>query len=472
MAASRISPTEAFAKGSFQAQAVRAPGRRVAIGGLLLLAACLIAWRPPITGLSLIVVPLALFGAAVAFLASPASQFVIRKVAPALARFSPVAGQLASDSLLGSPRRTAGTVVATTLSIAFVLGLGGYMGSTKASMVRWMDDVLTSDIYVRASANFVNPDSRFPASLRDELGALPGVRSVESYRGLRVTMGDTVAMLGTIEVALMMTRVRHEFSDGNEETMLRGLVREGKVAVSENYAQLHRAGVGSVVTLTTPSGVVSFPIAAVFRDYTNDKGTIFMDRAVFLKYWHDDRVDTYDVNLLKGADVARVRDSIRALLGGRMPALVSTRREFVAEIGKAIDAFHSLVRITVFLALGVAFLGIVTSLLISVAERTREIGILKALGAVEGQIARSVALEGVTLAMVGYLLAVPLGILIALFMERTIATVFAGWRMPHTTPWGMLAELAVALPVVSAIAAFVPARQAASVKVTEAIEYE
>ena len=125
-----------------------------------------IAARPPISGLPLIVVPLALFGAAVAFLASPASQLVLRKIAPVAVRIAPVAGQLASDSLLGSPRRTAGTVVATTLSIAFVLGLGGYMGSTKASMVRWMDDVLTSDIYVRASANFVNPDSRFPASGR------------------------------------------------------------------------------------------------------------------------------------------------------------------------------------------------------------------------------------------------------------------------------------------------------------------
>ncbi len=472
MAAARISPTEAFAKGSFQAQAVRAPGRRLAIGGLLLAVACLIAWRPPIHGLPLIVVPLGLFGAAVAFLASPASQFVIRKVAPVLARLAPVAGKLASDSLLGSPRRTAGTVVATTLSIAFVLGLGGYMGSTKASMVRWMDDVLTSDIYVRASANFVNPDSRFPASLRDELAALPGVRSVESYRGLRVTMGETVALLSSIEVELMMSRVRHDFLEGSEEAMLRGLVHEEKVAVSENYSRLHQAGVGGSVRLTTPSGAVSFPIAAVFRDYTNDKGTIFMDRAVFLKHWHDDRVDTYDVNLKKGADVGKVRDSIRELMGARMPALVSTRREFVAEIGKAIDGFHSLVRITVFLALGVAFLGIVTSLLISVAERTREIGILKALGAVGGQIARSVALEGTALAMVGYLLAIPLGLLIALFMERTIAATFAGWLMPHTTPWGMLLELAVALPVVSAIAAFVPARQAAGVKVTEAIEYE
>ena len=472
LAAARISPTEAFAKGTFQARLAGTQGRRFLLGGLCLLVAIGIAWRPPFRGMALIVVPLSFFGAAVAFLAAPASQLLIRKIAPAVVRAWPVAGQLASDSLLGSPRRTAGTVIATTLSIAFVIGLGGYMESTKSSMVRWMDDVLTSDIYVRASANFVNPDSRFPASLREELAALPGVRSVESYRGLRVNVGEDVALLGTIEVGLMMTRVRHDFLEGDEASMLQGLTREGKVAVSENYARLHDVGVDGTVTLATPSGVVVFPIAAVFRDYTSDKGTIFMDRDVFLRYWKDDRVDTYDVNLKPGTDPGKAREAIRGLLGGRMPALISTRREFIAEIGKAIDAFHALVRITVLLALGVAFLGIVTSLLISVAERTREIGILKALGAVGGQIARSVALEGVTLAMVGFVLAIPLGVLISLFMETTIAAVFTGWRMPHATPWAILAELAVALPVVSALAAFVPARQAAGVKVTEAIEYE
>ena len=471
-AASRIPPTEAFAKGSFQAKRGPLSKPRV-IGGLALFGAAIaFTFRPPFGGNPLILMVMGLCVASVAMLASPASQALIDRVAPFAARISPVAGRLAADSLMANPRRTSGTVIATTISIGFVLGLGGYMGSTKASMLRWMHDVLTSDLYVRASANFTNPDSRFPASFREELAALSGVRSVESYRGMRITVDGEPAMLGTIEVPLMMKRVKHDFLQGNDESMLRGLSERGEVGVSDNFHRLHRAGVGDKVTIATPSGTVSFPIAAVFRDYTNDRGTIFMDRSVFLRYWKDDRVDTYDVNLISGADIGKVRDEIRVLVGGRMPALISTKREFVSEIGKAVDAFYSLVRITVFLALGVAFLGIVTSLLISVAERTREIGILKALGAVRAQIARSVALEGVALAVVGYVLSLPIGLLIAYFMETTVAEVFAGWRMPHQTPWGLLTELAIALPLVSALAAFVPARQAARTKVTEAIEYE
>lgn len=471
-AASRIPPTEAFAKGAFQARPDRIPAARILAGLALLAAAVGMALGQPFGGNPLVLLVLGLGVAGVGLLASPAAQLLIARVAPAAGRVSPVAGRLAADSLMANPRRASSTVIATTLSIAFVLGLGGYMGSTKASMVRWMDDALTSDLYVRASANFVNPDSRFPASFREEIASLPGVRSVESFRTMRVLVGSGRALLATIEIAPMMTRVRHEFLEGDEEAMLRGLTREGRVAVSDNFRSLFKVGVGDVVGLATPSGVVSFPIAAVFRDFSNDRGTIFMDRELFLRHWKDDRVDVYDVNLRTGADPAEVREGIRALAAGRMPALVSTRREFISEIGKAIDAFYSLVRITVLLALAVAFLGIVTSLLISVAERTREIGILKALGAVGSQIGRSVALEGVALAVAGFVLAIPIGSLIARFLETTVAVVFAGWRMPHITPWGILAELAIALPLVSAVAAFVPARQAARVKVTEAIEYE
>jgi putative ABC transport system permease protein len=126
----------------------------------------------------------------------------------------------------------------------------------------------------------------------------------------------------------------------------------------------------------------------------------------------------------------------------------------------------------VFLALGVAFLGIVASLLISVVERTREIGILKALGALPGQITRSIVIEALALSFVSLPLAIPAGNLFAHFMEGPVAVLFSGWSMPHCYPVATLSQLLVALPLVSILAAWIPARQALKLKVTEAIEYE
>ena len=472
LTASRISPTEAFAKGAFQAKAPGNVGPRLVAGGIAFASAILLALHPPFAGNPLILVVLLLGGCGLVLLVGPLSRMLLRLFIPLVARFAPVAGRLSSDALLGNPRRTAGTVMAMALSLTFVLGFGGYMGSTKDAMERWMGDALTCDLFVRASANFTRPDFLFPGALREELLTVPGVRTVESYRGIRPLYQGQQILIGSIENGPLLDRTKLEFIQGDAESMRRKVTEQGMCTVSENFFRRFGLGVGDEVELVTPSGTVRIPIAAVIRDYSSDQGTVNLDRALFLRLWKDDRVDIFDVSVVQGADVEEVRNAITALLAGKYPALVSTRAEFTAEINKAIDAFYALTKITVFLALIVAFLGIVTALLISVAERTREIGILKALGALRGQLGRSIVVEALALALTGLILAIPAGNLLALFMEGAIAEFFTGWRMPHHYPWEILAQLLIALPLISAVAAWVPARQAGKLKITEAIEYE
>ncbi len=124
------------------------------------------------------------------------------------------------------------------------------------------------------------------------------------------------------------------------------------------------------------------------------------------------------------------------------------------------------------LALLVACLGIASSLIISVVERNREIGILKALGADGGQLGRSVVLEGLLVALAGLALAVPAGNLMAFFCERVVADLYSGWRMPHVYPWALLGAILAVLPLVAALASWAPARQAARVEAAAAITYE
>lgn len=471
LTASRISPTEALAKGAFQARLPRNVAPRIAAGIVAFGCAIVLALHPPFGGNQLILSVLLLGGAGLVLLVGPLSRAGLKLLISFVTKFAPVAGRLSSDALLGSPRRTSGTVMAMALSLSFVLGFAGYMGSTKAAIERWMNNGLTCDIFVRASANFSRPDFLFPGNLREDLLKVPGVRAVESYRGIHPLFRGRQILLGSIEIGPLLDRTNNEFIQGSAESLRRG-AKEGMCMVSENFYRRFKLGVGQQVELATPSGIVKFPIAAVVRDYSSDQGGVFIDRAQFLKLWKDDRVDIYDVSVVPGANVGHVRDAIRSRLVEEFPALVSTRQEFTAEIGKAIDAFYALTRITVFLALLVAFLGIVTSLLISVAERTREIGILKALGALPSQINRSIVVEALALASIGLLLALPAGNLFALFMEGAIAEFFTGWRMPHHYPWEILVQLLIALPLISAFAAWIPARQAGKMKITEAIEYE
>ncbi len=471
LTASRIPPTEAFAKGAFQA---RPPGKaapRLAAGVVLLAGAIACALHPPFGGTSYIFAVMLIGGAGFVQLVGPFSRWLLRLLVALATRCAPVAGYLSGDALLGNPRRTAGTIMAMALSLAFVLGLGGYMGSSKLALMRWMNDALTCDLFVRASANFSRPDYLFSATVRDELLHLPGIRRVESYRAIHPLYQGNQIMVASIEIAQLMERITYEYAQGNAESLRAG-VHAGGCVVSENFMRRYHLGVGQQVQLVTPLGAVRIPIAAVVRDYGSDQGTVLLDRAQFVRLWQDDRVDIFDVSVTPGTPVGPVRDAIRARLAGRFPALVSTRQEFTAEITKAIDAFYALTKVTVVLALVVAFLGIITALLISVAERTRELGILKAVGALPGQLGRSVVLEALLLAFVGLALAIPTGNLFAMFMEGPLAELFTGWIMPHYYPWETLAELMVALPLISALAAWFPARQAGRMKITEAIEYE
>jgi putative ABC transport system permease protein len=470
-AAAAVSPTEAFAKGVHQAGGAWS-GRRVASGLALLAVTVVLGTRPPVAGMPMILTIVALGACAALLLVGPVSHRLLAFGAPSVARLFPVAGRLASDALLSSPRRSAGTVTAMTLALTFAVGIGGYIEATTATLVRWMRDILTSDIYVRASANFARPDYRFAPEVKDDLLKVPGVRSVESYRAPRLEYRGETIVLASIDMEPMLDRTRHDWVEGSEETARREVGRGTSCTVSDNFARKFDMGVGDVVELPGARGTVRFPIAAVVKDYTSDRGTVFVDRRTFLAAFEDDRVDVFDVNLFPGADAGAVRDAIRSKLQGRMPALVSTKREFVADVEKAIDAFYALMQVTLFLALAVGVLGIVTSLLISVVERTREIGLLKALGALGGQIRRSVALEALAISAAALVLSLPLGTLLALFVEKTVAVAFAGWSLPHETPWLLLGQLLVALPLLSAVSAWVPARQAARTPVTEALEYE
>lgn len=470
--ASRITATEAFAKGAFHARTHGNTRQKLLIGGVALGCAVFLAAHPPYGGNPLILTVLGLGGVGLLLTLGPISRLLLQSLAPVIHRVWPVTGRLASDSLIGAPRRTSGTVMAMALSLTFVLGFGGYMESMKGSMVQWMEDSLTCDLFVRASANFARPDFLFPGDLRTQLLQVPGVRAVESYRAIRPLYKGQHILLGSIEIEPLCDRVTYRFFQGDETAVRHKVGRQGQCMVSENFYRRFGIGVGRMVELDSPSGTVRLPVAAVVRDYSSDQGTVFIDRSTFLKHWADDRVDIYDVSVLPGVDSNQVRTAIHSRLSGKLPALVTTRKEFVAEIGRAIDSFYALTRATVFLALVVAFLGIVTALFISVAERSREIGMLKALGAVPSQIGRSIVVEALLLALTGFVIALPAGNLFAAFMEGAVAEQFTGWSMPHQYPWSVMVQLVVALLPVSALAAWIPARQAAGIRITEALEYE
>lgn len=471
-AASRTRPTAAIASGAFMAQRAGTPrwqiASAVACGAI---AASLVA-RPVGSTTVLIGLVVLSAGAAIALLVGPAAARLLAFAIRPLQWMAPLSARVAVNSLRSHPRRTAGTTAAITLSLVFTLGVGGYLRSAGVAVSRWTDNVMTADLYVRTSVGFGASAIRLPWTLADDLRRLPGVQAVAGFRNDRLLFQGEEISLVAIDADDTLGRSRQEITQGTPEG-LSSLARRGDAClVSDNLARRLRLGIGDRLTLHSPAGSVQLSVVAVVTSFVSDRGTIIVDRSVFTRHWQDDRVDIFQISLDPSASATGVRDAIAARLAGDYPALISTRAEFIRESRRALDDFSTLTRLTIAATFVVALVTVATAVLISVTERRREIGILRALGAVGRQIRRSVVCEALVITACALALAVPPGLILARLLTTTILEASTGYRLPTEYPTDVFAVLLVTLPLLGALAAWVPARHASAILAREALTHE
>jgi putative ABC transport system permease protein len=399
------------------------------------------------------------------------TQRVMLAAARLLPRLAPVSGQLAADSLLGHPRRAGQTTLAVALSFGLVLTTGGYYESMRTMLMKWMDVSITADVFVRASAKFNLITYRFDPQLRERVRSVPGVVSVGTLRHDSIYFRGEPAKLAALDNDAILLHLTQEYIAGDEAGARRGLMSGSACIVSDNFARRFNLGLGDIVDLPTPGGPMRLPVAAVVTAYMSDRGSIFVNASTFAEKWKDDRVDIFEVKLAPGASLEGARSELQARFAD-IPALVSTRQELIDELTHGIDGFTSVTRSAALMALAIAAVGVLTSLLISVAERFREIAILKALGARSAQIRRSVVMEALCMMTVGFLLALPTEALMARTLGAWTTEVYTGIRLPFAFPRDLCAQILGLLPVLTLLAAWLPASRAARVNVVEGISYE
>jgi putative ABC transport system permease protein len=214
------------------------------------------------------------------------------------------------------------------------------------------------------------------------------------------------------------------------------------------------------------------PVLGLMEDYSSEKGTIFMDRALYKTYWKDSAVDFIDINLKPGVDPAAFKTEVQRIIAGEQRAFIYTNQEYKRWIINLIDGFFVLNYMQMIIAVLVAALGIVNTLIISVSERKREFGVIRAIGGLRRQVRKMVLLEAVAIAIVGLITGAIAGILDTYFLVRTAATIIGGFTLPFEIPIGMMILTLPIVIVISLIAAWMPARHAVNLRVIEAIGYE
>ncbi|MCU0767780.1 MAG: FtsX-like permease family protein [Gammaproteobacteria bacterium] len=371
---------------------------------------------------------------------------------PAGALFG-TAGRLALRAVDAGLSRTGVAVAALCVAVAATVGVGVMVESFRDTVARWLGQTLRADLYVSAPGTASNrTDGVLPAEVPERLRSLPGVRGISKGRTVQADGTDGPVLLLAVELGPDSHR-GFDFKGPAPPGLWEGFAAGELVLASEPYAWRRAVGVGDAVVLHAAQGPRRFRIGGVFRDYGTDRGMLVIDRAAYAQAWNDPAVSTVGVFLADPADLDAALGAVQGQLADLGQALLVRANRAIREQSLAIfDRTFAITGVLRLLAIGVAFIGILSALMALQLERGREHAVLRALGLTPGQLVRLGLIETGAMGLLAGLLALPLGWALAELLIHVVNRRSFGWSMDSLLPPGVLFQ-AVALAVAAALLA-------------------
>ena len=380
-------------------------------------------------------------------------------------------GELAQGNLTRQPARVAVTASATMLGLAIVVAAGGLVASMTDTLTDVTQKSLDTDyLFIPPSvalwASNIGADGRLAESLNN----LEAVDEVSTLRYAGSIVNDKpISILGIDPVIFPKVTGLHfqqgiDFLAYNEIAQGRALIANGAFLTSTG------AKVGDTVELATTRGKVKYRIVAMAADFLNVKiNSAYISQANMLADFGVTEDVFLQFNLKPGSDPAATDTQIRAIAADYPQFRVVAGKVYYAQIRAQMDAIFSGMYFVLALLALPSLIAMLNTLAIGVIERTREMGMLRAVGATRKQIYSMVVAEALLLALIGASLGVLCGLYLGFVFVGGLETIFPlGYTFPLT---GIAAAIFIAL-FFGVLAALIPARQAARMNVVEALRYE
>ncbi len=416
----------------------------------------------------------ALFGPFLVFLLLRAFRKLTRPLPLPILRIS-------QENLMRSRRRTTANVMALMVGLYLVMLISSVRASFHDTLTEWLDRVFVADIMVGSNGRFINADVQpIKEEIIEDLLKVPGIRPIGAGHGA----GSRIVPL-YFKGTKMAVKALDHYADfyqyrnipivhGDRETTARAFFESKEPAILATGSFLTRAGktVGQTVDLETPSGLVAFKIMGEVTDYASPQGVLYIPRPTYARIWNDHLVTVFVLSLEQGYSFDQVKANIDRDLGRKWNLVTISSREFKDQMQSAIDRSFAYTKAIEWIALLVGLLGLLNTLLISVMERTREIGMLRAIGGTRLQVSRMIFNEAILQGFFGSIVAILLGSYVGkLFVEHALTSTL-GWVIDYHFPKASIASTILTGVLVAGIAGFFPARKAAQLEITEALDYE
>ncbi|MBI1376116.1 MAG: FtsX-like permease family protein [Frankiales bacterium] len=369
-----------------------------------------------------------------------------------------VVGRLARENGRRNPRRTAATSSALAIGLALMTAIGVIASSTKASVADVIDTTIGAD-YIVFGAKF----QPFSPEVYQAVKDTPGTSAVTFVRQVPIQVKDDKSLLTGVQT--------DQFGTVVDLTMVSGSISDlalGQVAVDDKTAASLGLAVGDRVPATFVNGSSTVELAAVYTQagpYTGwitsiptlmSIGARELDSAVYVK-------------VAPGGDPAAVRASLDAELAGNPTVTVQDQTSLKDQINSQFDQVFGFIYALLALAVIVAFLGIVNTLALSVHERRREVGLLRAVGTSRPQVRRMVVLEAVLIAVLGAVIGIGLGLAYGALLQKVLEP---QGITRLAVPGGQIVQFLVLAVVGGVLASLWPAFTAARLNVIRAVASE
>ena len=374
-----------------------------------------------------------------------------------------MAGRLGRLNSRRNPRRTAVTASALMIGVALVTGVNVVLTSATVSLTADGLAVMKADLVLCSVASTTRPVSFDPAVL-DRVRALPGVAAVTGeYSDYGLVDGDRGAFQAIDDLAAWRSMTRVTPRAGTLDT-----VGADQVVVEAATAARHGVGLGSPVTFTFTSGRTrTMTVSGVFAG--NDwAGGWILPMSVVPEFGYR-QPNRGLVRLAPGASDTEVRDRVAGLLADDPEIVVTDVEGFLHNVFGIFRTVIGLLHVLLGLAMLIAALGVVNTLVLSVLERHRELGLLRAVGLDRRQAVRMITVEAVVVSLFGAVLGVAVGV----GLGAAVAWSLSGEGVDRiAVPWAYLAAYVLLGALIGVLAAVLPAVRAVRTDVLRAIGYE
>ncbi len=387
-----------------------------------------------------------------------------------LLRGAPRLTRLAARNLSRSMHRNAITIAALAAAIAMTVGISVMIHSFRGTVDAWIESVLTADLYLGSAANEIaSAQADLPREAVAWLRAQPGVQNVATFSELPLEFRGERTALGVV-FGKPESEIR--FLGGGGRAKYQRFLEPGAVIVSEPFANRFHVSDGERLRIPTPRGDAEFEVAGVFQDYARNAGTLLITRGNYERLWGESGVQSVALTLDPGVDAAGLGARFRERFGRDGALVVYSNRALRERIFEIFDQTFAVTLVLRGIAIIVAAAGVMLALLILAAEREREIGVMRAVGASAWQVMGLFLREAALIGMIASVIGVASGACLAVVLTFVVNKAYFGWTIDLSWPLGLLAATPLWIVPVAIAAALLPAWRAAQIPPAAALRFE